>query len=87
MSAETDEAKATADAKVVELEAEIAALEEMRAAAQKEATRLEEANKNSQALSALADEIAAAKRDTDEVIAGLVETQEQIYANIQAREA
>jgi len=86
MSAGTDEEKATADAKVVELEGQIAELEEERAAAQKEAARLEEANKNSQALSALADEIAAAKNDTDAVVAGLVETQEKIQDAIFARE-
>jgi len=47
---------------------------------------LEEANNNSQALSAIADEIASAKNDTDFVIDGLVANQDRIYAEIQARE-
>jgi hypothetical protein len=76
MSADTDEAKAAADAKVVELEAQIAELKEDQAAAQKEADRLDEANKNSQALFALADEIAAAKAANDDIVAGLEATQE-----------
>jgi len=47
---------------------------------------LEEANNNSQALSALADEIAAAKNASDEVVAGLVATQDRIYDEVMARE-
>lgn len=86
MSAETDAEKEAADAQVVILEGQIAELEEAKAAATKQAARLEEANKNSQALSRLADEIASAKNDTDLVIDSLVETQDRIYNEIMARE-
>ena len=85
MSAETDEARDAADVQVATLTAEIAELEETQAAASVEATRLDEANKNSQALSALADEIASAKNGMDEVIDGLIETQDRIFAAIDAR--
>lgn len=47
---------------------------------------MEEANENSQKLAALAAEIAAAKNATDEVVAGLVDVQDKIYARIVARE-
>jgi hypothetical protein len=85
MSAATDADKAAADLQVVSLEAQIAQLTEDQAAAQKEAARLEEANKNSQALSRLADEIAAAKSTSDGVINGLLDKQDEIHAKIDAR--
>lgn len=47
MSADTDAAKAAADAQVVAIEAQVAELKLTQAAAQKEADRLEEANNNS----------------------------------------
>mgnify|MGYP003958574271 CR=1 FL=1 len=86
MSAETDEARDAADATVTTIEVEVAGLLIQQAAAQKEADRLEEANKNSQALSRLADEIASAKNETDLVVDGLVETQDAIYARMEARD-
>lgn len=47
---------------------------------------MDEANKNSQALSRLADEIAAAKKATDEALAGFEGTRDKLMAEIEARE-
>jgi hypothetical protein len=85
-AAATTEDQAAADAAIVGLEADIAKYTKDQAAYEKEASRLEEANENSQKLAALAAEIASAKNATDEVVAGLVDTQDKIYARILARE-
>lgn len=77
MSATTDDEKNAADAKIIDINEEIADLELVATAATTQAARLLEATRNSQALAALATEISTAKNASDEVIEGLVESQER----------
>lgn len=85
-SAADDAERDRLQAEVATLESQIKEQEALKAAAELEVTRFEEAAKNADELAALAGEIASAKASTDAIIEGLVASQEKIVAGIDARD-
>jgi hypothetical protein len=83
---ETDAGKKeTLSADIKAYEADIKAQEALKAAADKEVTRLKEAKDNSDKLAAIADEIAAAKAGTDEIVQNLQDAMTALFEGMDAR--